>query len=133
LEYALKGAGSKAAALIAEFYDVPRVVALAGPTGEQTVTALGGKHFYVPSSNGMLPLRFQLQVQGGSSITTSRSARMAEADQLFAMGAIDEEAVLSAHDFPNWPMIVDRVREMKAANGSLGEPPGARAASGRMS
>lgn len=133
LEFALKGAGSKAAALIAEFYDAPRVVALAGPTGEQSIASLGGKHFYVPTGDGMLPMRFQLQVQGGSSITTSRAARMAEADTLFAMGAIDEEAVLQAHDFPNWPMIVDRVREMKAASGTLGMPPGARAASGRMS
>jgi hypothetical protein len=133
LEYTLKGAGSKAAALIAEFYDVPRVIALAGPTGQATVTSLNGKHFYVPTAEGIIPLRFQLQVQAGSSITTSRAARQAQADQLFAMGAIDEEAVLSAHDFPNWPMIVDRVREMKAANGTLGQPPGARAASGRMS
>jgi hypothetical protein len=134
LEFAMKGAGEKCAALIAEFYDEPRVVALvAGPSGGQLVQALGGKHFYVPTEQGTLPIRFQLQVQAGSSITTSRSARMAEADTLFAMGAIDEEAVLQAHDFPNWQMVVDRVREMKAANGTLGEPPGARAAAGRTS
>jgi len=133
LEFALRGAGEKASALIAEFYDAPRTVALVGPSGEQSFASLGGKHFYVPTENGDLPLRFQLQVKAGSSITTSRAARMSEADTLFAMGAIDEEAVLQAHDFPGWQMIVDRVREMKAANGTLGEAPGARAASGRMS
>jgi hypothetical protein len=133
LEAMLKSSGQKAASLIAEFYDSPRVIAFVGPSGEQNLAALGARHFYTwnPESPAPTPIRFQLQVQAGSTIPTSRQARAAEADTLFAMGAIDEEAVLQAHDFPNWPMIVDRVREMKAANGTLGMPPGARAAAGR--
>lgn len=135
LESMLRSAGSKAAALIAEFYDSPRFVALVGPTGEQSVMALGGRHFYMPDleRGKLLPMRFQLQVQAGSSITTSRQARIAEADTLAAMGMIDEEAVLIAHDFPNWPQIVARVREMKAAQGMLGAAPSARSATGRTS
>lgn len=136
LESCLRSAGQKRAALIAEFYDTPRIVALVGDTGEQTLTALEGKHFYVPdfdTQGAAAPMRFRLSVQAGSSISTSRSSRIAEADTLFAMQAIDEEALLQAHDFPNWPTVTARMRELKAAQGTLGEPPGSRQAAGRTS
>jgi len=135
LETMLKNSGNKIAGLIAEFYDVPRVVAFVGPSGETLVRSLGAKHFYTwdPENAEVVPMRFQLQVQAGSTVPTSRQARAAEADTLFAMGAIDGEAVLQAHDFPNWPTVTARVREMQAAQGTLGEPPGARAAAGRTS
>lgn len=135
LETMLKGSGTKIASLICEFYDVPRVVAYVGPSGEQTFAALSARHFYTwdPDAADITPMRFQLQVQAGSTVPTSRQARAAEADTLFAMGAIDGEAVLQAHDFPNWPTVTARVREMQAAQGTLGQPPGARAAAGRTS
>ena len=132
LETMLRNSGQKIAALIAEFYDTPRVVATVGPTGEKSVTSLQAQHFYVPDSNGTpTPMEFQLSIQAGSTLSTSRAARIAEADTLFAMGAIDEEALLIAHDFPNWPIVAARVREMKAAMG-MGPQPNARAAAGRL-
>ena len=133
LESTLRSAGQKMAGLIAEFYDTPRIVAFAGPQGEQLPLALRGKHFYVPDFTGgdPTPMRFRLNVQAGSSITTSRAARVAEADTLYAMGAIDSEALLIEHDFPNWPTVVARQRELQAAQGTLGEPPSARKAAGR--
>jgi hypothetical protein len=140
LEFTLRRLGNKTAALIAEFYDTERVVSFLGPSGERMVADLKGKHFYVPDRNSESPspIRFALHVQAGSTLPTSRQARSADADTLFAMGAIDEEAVLQAHEFPNWPDVVARVREQKAAMAAQGEDPsqfgpGARAAAGRTS
>lgn len=132
-EVTLRRQGNKAAALIAEFYTAKRVVSFVGASGESTVLGLGGKHFYVPdrNSDSPSPIKFSLHVQAGSTVPTSRAARSAEADALFAMGAIDEEAVLQAHDFPNWPTVVERVRTAKSAAGTMGEPPSARTAAGR--
>lgn len=133
LESLLRNAGEKVASLIAEFYDGPRVVATVGPSGESSVTTLQAQHFYVPGSDRTpVPMEFQLSIQAGSTLSTSRAARIAEADTLFAMGAIDEEALLIAHEFPNWPIVAARVREMKAAMG-MGPQPTARAAAGRTS
>lgn len=126
LEHSLREAGELIASYVAEFYDTPRVVAMVGPQGNRTSLALRGDHFYVPSDEGRVPLRFQLLVQAGSSSPTSRGARAAEADTLYAMGAIDEEALLEAHDFPNRLEVTKRVRELKALAGTLGQPPGAR-------
>lgn len=138
LEFTLRRLGNKTAALIAEFYTEERVVSFLGPSGERMIAGLRGKHFYVPDRNSDTPspLRFALHVQAGSTLPTSRQARSADADTLFAMGAIDEEAVLQAHEFPNWPDVVARVREQKAAMAAQGEDPanfgpGARAAAGR--
>lgn len=127
LEYSLRRAGTLIASLIAEFYDTPRMVSIVGPSGERSSLALKSNHFYLPSDNGASPMRFQLLVQAGSMLSTSRQARMAEADTLYALGAIDEEAVLEAHDFPNRSIVLQRVREMKAAAGTLGQPPTSRA------
>jgi len=138
LEFTLRRLGNKTAANIAEFYDKERVISFLGPSGERMISSLHGKHFYVPDrdSDTPSPIRFALHVQAGSTLPTSRQARSADADTLFAMGAIDEEAVLIAHEFPNWPDVVARVREQKAAMAAQGEDPsqmgpGARAAAGR--
>jgi len=140
LEFTLRRQGNKTAALIAEFYDAERVVSFLGPGGERMISALGQRHFYVPDPDSPTPspIKFALHVQAGSTLPTSRQARSADADTLFAMGAIDEEAVLQAHEFPNWPDVVARVREQKAAMAAQGEDPasfgpGARAAAGRTS
>jgi hypothetical protein len=133
LEVALRGSGEKVASLVCEFYDKPRLVAMIGPSGEKTALALHHMHFYTPSLEGRVPMRFQLLVSAGSQTSTSRSARVGEADALFAMGALDTEAVLEAHDWPNRSMITQRIREMQAANGTLGQPPGARQRTQRKS
>jgi len=138
LEFTLRRQGNKAAALIAEFYDTERVVSFLGPSGERMVASLKGKHFYVPDRNSDTPspIRFALHVQAGSTIPTSRQARAADADTLYAMQAIDREAVLAAHEFPNWPEVAQRMdakeQAMMAAQGE-GMPPTARASAGRTS
>lgn len=129
LERTLHRVGDKLASLITEFYDTPRVVAVAGPSGEKSSTLLRGMHWWLPSAEGRIPMRYQLHIEAGSSLPTSRQARTAEAVNLFAMGIYDEEAVLEAIEPPNWQRTLARVREMKAKG--LMEPPGARQRAGR--
>ena len=129
LEAMLKGVAEKSAALICEFYDTPRLISLVGPDGEQTALAIRGEHFYTASDKGKLPMRFQISVEAGSSLPTSKQARMAEADTLFAMGGIDREALLEAHNFPGRMNIVQRMNQIEAVNGPVG--PSARTAAGR--
>lgn len=137
LESALRVQGQKMASLIAEFYSTPRIVAVVGPAGEKTIRSLTANHFDAIDDEGnptATPIRFSLNVQAGSTLSTSRGARIAEADTLYAMQAIDAEAVLQAHDFPNWPTVVARMREMQAASGGPIDPgPSARTAAGRLS
>lgn len=132
LEIHLRNQGEKLASNVCEFYDTPRIVSLIGPSGEQTSKMLRTEHFYVPDPSGkMTPLKFQLLVQAGSNVATSKAQRVAQAESLFAVGAIDAEALLSTIDFPNWQNVVARVRETQAANGTLGLPPTQRAAARR--
>lgn len=129
MEWTLRGVGNKLASLITENYNAPRIVNVAGQQSEAQARALKGNHFYLPSPNGRLPMKFNLNVQAGSQRATSRQARIGEADTLYAMGAIDDPALLEAHNFPNWQEVAKRVMEMKAT-GAM-QPPGARQRSGR--
>lgn len=131
LERTLRKVGMKQSALITEYYDQPRMVAVIGPQGDKTALELHSDHFYLAGNDGKLPMRYQLSVEAGSSLPTSRMARASEADTLLTLGAIDDEAVLEAHQWPNRQQITARVREQKAAAGTLGQPPGSRAARSR--
>lgn len=125
LEFCLRKVGQKYAAIVAEFYLEPRFISLVGPDGQKTTNYLRGHHFYMPSADGtQSPLRFQVSVRAGSMLPTSRNARIAEIDTLFAMGAVDRPVVLEAHNVPNRQAILDRIGEMEA-KGTF-NPPGAR-------
>jgi hypothetical protein len=127
LERTLKDTVQLVASLVVENYTEPRFVSIVGPTGSQSVASLKQQHFYIPTDTPdgeLAPMRFQLWVQAGSMFPISRSARAQEADVLFGMGAIDEQAVLEAHDWPNRDIIIERVRGLKGSG--LLEPPGAR-------
>jgi hypothetical protein len=136
LERTLREVGNKLASNIAEFYTVPRTVAIAGPTGERTARILAMKHFYVPTADpradqdptvaSALPFSFQLLVQAGSMLPTSRQARASEGQTLHALGVIDDLALLEALDWPNRQLVYQRVSAAKAAG--LMAPPGARQA-----
>lgn len=131
LERALRVAGELMATIIVENYTTPRMVAIVGPSGENSSLALSQRHFYLMGPEGEEPMRFSLWVQAGSTLPISRQARAAEADTLFAMGAIDRKALLEAHDYPNRDQITARMAEMDAAG--VSQAPGARAAAGRTS
>jgi len=131
LERCLRGVTSKQAALIAEFYTEPRMIATVGVDGEKTRLALRSRNFYMlADEDGQdgTPMRFQIMADAGSEHPTSRGARQAQAERLFALGAIDEIEVLKAEKWPNWREVATRVLENKAQAGELGKPPGARQA-----
>jgi len=121
LERTLAAAGDLMGNLIVENYTMPRTTAIAGPTGQKSMLALKARHFYAPNFAGADPMKFSLYVQAGSALPISRSARSQEADTMFAMGAIDAQAVLEAHDYPDRRQILERVNAMKG----IGIPPGA--------
>lgn len=130
-ERALQGAGNKLATIIVENYTQPRLVQIVGPQANASSKALRSYHFYLPTPEGRLPMRYQLKIEAGSTLATSRQARITESDTLFAMGAIDELAVLEAHNYPNRAAIAERVMKAKA-EGAM-QPPGARQRAGRKS
>lgn len=136
LERCLRSQAEKIASIVVHNYTMPRLIATMGPDGQQTAMYLKGRHFFVPTPKpddptSESPLRFQLMVQAGSSLPTSRERRSQEADVLFAMGAIDVQAVLEAHDYPNRNQITRRVMEAQAMG--MGQAPGARERAGRTS
>jgi hypothetical protein len=130
LEWALRSSGEKLASLIAENYTSTRMVAIVGESGEDTALFLKPRHFYLPSEDGSAPMRFQMIVQAGSTMPTSRQQRAQEADVLYAMGALDIVGVLEAHDYPNRQEIARRVLEQQALGA---QPPGARQRTQRTS
>jgi hypothetical protein len=56
-------------------------------------------------------MKFSMQIMAGSGNPTSRQARIAEADALLAMHAIDRQAVLQTHNFPHWQDIEQRMEQ----------------------
>ena len=117
LERGLRGAASKVAATIAEFYDEARFMAYIGPDGQRTALALRARHFYtvnVEDPGDRIPLRFSLTADAGSQLPTSKQARAADAKQLFTIGAIDIYELLKALQWPNYALVAQRVMQQQA-------------------
>jgi hypothetical protein len=115
LEQTLSRCGEMLAHLLILNYDIPRIVAIVGTEGEDTALRLAARHFYTPTKEGAEPMKFALTVNAGSSNPTSRQARIAEADALKAMDAIDNQALLQAHRWPHWQEVVARMAAAAAA------------------
>jgi hypothetical protein len=96
-------------------YDTPRVMAIVGEDGANSAIRFAARHFYTPSPDGALPMKFSMQVVAGSGNPTSRQARIAEADALLSMHAIDRQAVLQTHNFPHWQDIEQRMEAKEQA------------------
>jgi len=134
LERMMRGIAYKMASTMAEFYTEARTVATIGPDGQETIKILRSRHFYTRDAqdpNDQQPLRFAVVADAGSQLPTSRQARAAEAERLYAIGAIDVYELLKAKQWPNWAVVSKRVMEMQAQSGTLGQPPGARQRAGR--
>lgn len=124
LEATLEKCTEKLADLVIDNYDQKRVMAVIGPEGEKTAMTIFKNHFMLPGDNGDSPLKYVIQIRAGASQPTSRQSRIAEADKLFAMGVIDDQAVLEAHQYPHIQELLERKYE-KLMKGLL-SPPGAR-------
>lgn len=129
LERALRGCASKMVANIAEFYTEPRVLSMLGPDGDRTSRALRARHFYIVDNSEegeRVPMRFNLLADAGSQMPTSKQARAAQAERLYALGAVDVLELLKAEQWPNYGQVAGRIMSQQAAAGQLGQPPGAR-------
>jgi len=124
LEYAMRSAGAKKADLIIENYTTPRIVSIAGAGAQRTSLALRSNHFQIPSSKGSVPLKYRLFVDAGSRAHTSRQMREDRAVQLFILGALDVETLLEEVNFPNAPLVAQKVKQ-QMAEGQM-EAPGKR-------
>lgn len=129
LERMLRGTCSKMCANVAEFYTEPRIVSLLGPDGDRTSRAIKARHFYILDNSEKgerVPLRFNLLADAGSQLPTSKQARSAEAERLYALGLLDVLETLKAMQWPNYAQVAKRVMDVQAQAGALGQPPGAR-------
>lgn len=131
LEKTLESAAVKLADLVVDNYTEPRIMAILGSDSMQSSIALRARHFQTPTKYKGIPWKYALQIRGGSNFPTSRSARIAEAMQLFTLGAIDDEALLAAYGYPHYREVIER-KMAKMAVGAF-NPPGARQRSGRSS
>ena len=131
LEWSLKSCYQLQADLVIEYFTERRLVAVLGPEGERASLVLHPRHFNVPSPNDneQIPLKYSLVVEAGATRSTSRQSRMDEADKGLALGVLDEEAWLQAHNYPNYKDVLKRVLQRKQ-DGSL-QPAGQRQKAGR--
>lgn len=127
LEEGLRRAGQQLASNVTQFYLEQRTVPMLGESGSEDYLTLTPKHFWYPDVDGdkitEIPLRFDTWIEAGSSLPISRQARAAEADELFQLGVIDDQEVLSAHGWPNQKQVLERQRA-KAAQMAAMQPPG---------
>ena len=119
LERSLRTDASLLSNLVVENYTTPRYVAILGTQEEKNSLSLAARHFYAPSRDGTVPMRFVCIVDAGASNPTSRQARIAEADTLRAMGVIDNQATLEAHNYPGAQKIVQRMLEQAQAQAEM--------------
>lgn len=132
LESTLRRCTMKLADLVVDNYTEPRIMGILGPDGRDFSIALQERHFYTPTPDGEAPLRFMLVIGAGSTTPTSRQARIAETDKLFALGVVDDEYVLQTYQIRHIEEILKRKYE-KMQMGLLGGGPGARQRAGRTS
>lgn len=60
-------------------------------------------------------LQMTVEIEAGSSLPQSRLARREEASELFGAGAIDQEALLDAYDWPDRDEVMKRMKEQAQA------------------
>jgi hypothetical protein len=123
LEVALRDVCSKMCANIAEFYTEPRHMAYSGPDGKRLHLALRSRHFYTRDADDpdeRIPLRFQLLADAGSQLPTSKQARAADAERLYALGLIDRHETLKAKQWPNFSIVANRMDERELVMGPQG-------------
>ena len=122
LESFISRIGNKTAANQAEFYDRPRIIAVAPVNGEKTSLAIRSLHFYDPTPENRVPLRYQFSVNAGSANPTSRDAMRSLALHLFGINGIDVESLLQAVEWPNAAIVAERVKaqQMAEAQASVG-------------
>lgn len=132
LGWVYRRSANKIAALIAQNYVESRIVAILGPEGESTSLYLRPFHFYDPTTDASQPLRFIIRAESGSNKPTSRQARVAEAEKMFALGIVDDDFVLAERGTKDRVQILQRLY-MKRQQGLLPATGGQRQRANRSS
>lgn len=117
----LRDSAYKIADLISQNFTEARTVAILGKDGQYMPMFLAGHHFMDPAKKGDTPLKFVVRAEAGANKPTSRNARMAEAEKLFALGAVDDQYVLDTHGIPEGDEILKRLYN-KRKEGFLATP-----------
>jgi hypothetical protein len=133
LGWTYRRSATKLISLISQNYTESRVVAILGPDGQATSLFLRPFHFYDPSADSSEPLKFIIRADAGSNQATSRQARVAQALQLFAIGACDDQYVLNVMGVRDTPQLLQRLYSKRMQGllpGASGQG-GARQKSGR--
>lgn len=109
LGWTYRRSANKLVSLITQNYTDARIMAVLGPDGEATALATRPFHFYDPTTDSSEPLRFIIRADAGSNQATSRQARVAQANQLFAMGVVDDTYVMNQQGIKDNAKISQRV------------------------
>jgi len=133
LGWTYRRSASKLISLISQNYTESRIMAILGPDGQSTSLFLRPFHFYDPAKDSSEPLKFIIRADAGANQATSRQARVAQANSLFAMGVVDDVYVMNVNGIRDAQQIAERVY-YKRQNGLLpGNQGGARQKAGRTS
>lgn len=133
LQWTYRRSATKLASLISQNYTESRVMAILGPDGESTSLFLRPFHFYDPQTDSAEPLRFVIRAEAGASQATSRQARVANADKLFALGVVDDQYVLGVHAVRDQAKILQRLYYKRQQGLMPGSQGGQRQKAGRTS
>ena len=132
LESLLQRVGQKFISRVIQFYTKDRVLYLVGPSGDFKEYNFVRKHFHEAISAAALKdahRDFRFRVQPGSSLSMTKTQKALMAAELFKIGAVDDQAVLEAIEWPNWKEVLERTK-MKIAAGLMPPPGGAKGKKG---
>lgn len=128
MEEALRQVMSQTAANCTQFFIEPRTISKVGPSGDSGYLQLGNRHFHYPDVTPrgieLVPLHYDVWMEGGSSLPISREARLSEMMSLYFAGLIDPRTALTAADLPDRERAIKYAEEQAAAAAAGGGPPG---------
>lgn len=121
LQFCLQRLMTKVCDLVIDNYTDNRIMAIIGKDGEMVSKFLAGNHFSIPGHDDATPLKYIIRIEAGANGPTSRAARIAESDKLYALGAVDDEYLLQKHRVRNYPDVIKRLYD-KRSRGIIGTP-----------
>jgi len=126
LESLLQRVGQKFISRVIQFFTTDRILYGIGPSGDFKEYLFVRKHFHEALSAEALKdahRDFRFRVIPGSSLSMTKTQKGLLAAELMKIGAVDDQAVLEAIEFPNWKEVLERTK-MKQQAGLMPVPGG---------
>ena len=126
LESLLQRVGQKFISRVIQFYTQDRILYSIGPSGDFKEYNFVRDVFHKAISAASLidaHRDFRFRVMPGSSLSMTKTQKALMAAELFKIGAVDDQAVLEAIEWPNWKEVLQRTKE-KIASGQMPLPGG---------